>query len=300
MKMSLEQIIARLVGQADPAEAGSRPVSPAQGLAVSQRLRAIVDDAASAGAAQGQAADRGPAADALRLAAYLDGSMTDSERDAFEAELARSPARRDDLIAAVAWIEEITLQHQAPPAAATARAIALERGAPAAAAKHGAGFAGWIEWLLPRPRLAMATSALAMFAIVAVGLDIALHTNPQLRAVIQQQQQTGPGIGIPDESTRQPPERTFLPALPGDAFVLTADIINALIAYQGDPSPARRQEVLTALVRAGATPVAADGVRTILFQAGLMERLTQRTAPLPTRITVRHSMDGSVTIGMVN
>ena len=61
------------------------------------------------------------------------------------------------------------------------------RAASSAPAKRGAGFAGLIEWLLPRPRLAIATSALASFAIVAVGVDIALHTHPQFRQVIQSQ-----------------------------------------------------------------------------------------------------------------
>ena len=123
--MSLEQIIARLIGPAETGEGGPRPLSPAERRALSQRLRAIVDDdAAERGA---EAPDRGPAADALKLAAYLDGGMSASERDAFEAELVRSPARRDDLIAAVAWIEQISAQQEMPPADATALAIALER-----------------------------------------------------------------------------------------------------------------------------------------------------------------------------
>ena len=295
--MSLERIIARLIGQADPAEAGSRAVSPAEGRALSERLRAIVDD--ETGARGGAITDRGPAADALRLAAYLDGGMSASEREAFEAELVRSPARRDELIAAAAWIEEITAKHETPPAAATARALALDSPAPAVAAKGGAGFVGWIEWLLPRPRLALATSALAVFAIATVALDIALHTSPQLRSVIQQ---TGPqgGIDISQQSTRQPPERTFLPALPGDAVVLTAETINALIAYRDDPSPARRQELLAALARAGAPPMAADGVRSIVLQPQLTERLTQRTGALPTRISARLSVNGELTIAIAN
>jgi hypothetical protein len=297
--MSLERIIARLIGQADPAEAGSRPVSPAEGRALSERLRAIVDDE-TAGQG-GEAPDRGSAADALRLAAYLDGGMSASEREVFEAELVGSPARRDELIAAAAWIEEIAAKHETPPAAATARALALESPTPAVAAKGGAGFVGWIEWLLPRPRLALATSALAVFAIATVALDIALHTSPQLRSVIQSQQ-TGPqgGVDISQQSTRQPPERTFLPTLPGDAVILTAETINALIAYRDDPSPARRQELLAALARAGAPPMAADRVRSIAVQPQLTERLTQRTGALPTRISARLSVAGELTIAIAN
>jgi len=301
--MSLERSIARLVGQADPAEAGARPLSPAEGVALSQRLRAIVDDATGG---HGRAApDRGPAADALRLASYLDGSMTASERDAFEAELVRSPARRDELIAAAAWIDAIAAKHETPPAAATAYALALERPAASAAAKRGAGFTGWIEWLVPRPRLAMATSALAVFAIATVALDIALHTSPQLRAVIQSQPTApeSPGVDLTrplarDPQKTAPPERPFLPLLPGDAIILTAETINALVAYRDDPSPARRQELLAALTRAGAPPIAADQVRAITIVPQLMERLAQRAGALPTRISARLSVNGELTIAI--
>ena len=300
--MSLERIIARLVGQADPAEAGARALSPAEGVALSQRLRAIVDDATGG---HGRAApDRGPAADALRLAAYLDGSMSASERDAFEAELVRSPARRDELIAAAAWIDAIAAQHETPPAAATAYALALERPSPSAA-KRGAGFTGWVEWLVPRPRLAMATSALAVFAIATVAHDIALHTSPQLRAVIRSQPTApeSPGVDLTrplarDPQKTAPPERPFLPLLPGDAIILTAETINALVAYRDDPSPARRQELLAALTRAGAPPIAAEQVRAITIVPQLMERLGQRTGPLPTRISARLSVNGELTIAI--
>src|SRR5262245_53458980 len=101
-RMSLERIITRLIGQAEPGEGAPSPFSPAEGRALSQRLRAIVDG--EAGESGAKVPDRGTAADALQLAAYLDGSMSAAERETFEAELTLSPARRDDLIAAAAWI----------------------------------------------------------------------------------------------------------------------------------------------------------------------------------------------------
>src|SRR5262245_34223756 len=131
-RMSLERIITRLIGQAEAGEGAknppSSPISTAEGRALSQRLRAIVDGEASE--AGTKIADRGAAADALTLAAYLDGSMSAAEREAFETELTRSPARRDDLIAAAAWIDEIAARQTTPPADATALAIALDTGAP--------------------------------------------------------------------------------------------------------------------------------------------------------------------------
>ena len=75
--------------------------------------------------------------------------------------------------------------------------------APSAPAKRSARFSGWIEWLLPRPRLAIATSALATFAIVAVGIDIALHTNPQFRQVIQSQSSPPGGSDAPWQDRRR-------------------------------------------------------------------------------------------------
>jgi hypothetical protein len=303
--MSLERIITRLVGAAEPGEGGTRPVPPAEGRAWAQRLRAIVDgDADERGA---EARDRGLAADALKLAAYLDESMTASERDAFEAELTRSPARRDELIAAAAWIDEIAARQETPPAEATALAIALAAPAPAGAATRGGGFAGLIEWLLPRPRLAIATSALASIAIVAVGIDIALHTNPQFRQAIQSQSAApgGPVLNAPgDTLARQvpPSARTDRPSLPapqlGDPFMLTAETINALLAYRDDPSPGRQKALLAALARAGSAPIPPERVRAIMLQPQLYERLTQQRGDLPTWISARFTVAGELAIAI--
>ncbi len=303
--MSLEQIIARLIGPPETGDAGPRPQSPAERRALSRRLRAIVDD--DAGERGGVTPDHGPAADALKLAAYLDGGMSVSERDAFEAELVRSPARRDDLIAAAEWIEQMSARQEMPPADATALAIALEREAPSAPAQRSAGFAGWIEWLLPRPRLAIATSALATFAIVAVGIDIALHTNPQFRQVIQSQSMPAGGSDAPawQDISRLPPsnarpERPLLPPAPqlGDPILFTAETINALIAYRDDPSAARRQELLATLVRAGAPEIPADRVRSVALQPQLVERITQPLGGLPAQISARLSIDGELSISI--
>jgi hypothetical protein len=298
--MSLERIIAHLIGPAEGGQPGSRALSAAESRAISRRLRAIVD---GEGGAEG--ADSGPAAEALTLASYLDGSMTGAERAAFEAELVRSPARRDDLIAAATWLDEIAAKQEMPPPEVTARAIALET--PATPARRAAGFTGFVDWLLPRPRLAIATAILASIAIVAVGIDIALHTNPQFRQVVQSQSTPPsgslmPGGGWRDSSAREPtspPERPFLPAKPGEPIVLTAETINALVAYRDDRSPARRQDVLTALARAGAAPLPGDRVRAITVEPKLYERLTQPRG-LPTRIAARLSLDGELIVTIVN
>ena len=98
------------------------------------------------------------------------------------------------------------------------------------------------------------------------------------------------------------PERPFLPPAPqlGDPIVLTAETINALIAYRDDPSPARRQDLLAALARAGAPPIAADRVRSIVLQPQLYERLTQPRGGLPTWISAKLSLDGELAIAIAN
>jgi len=164
-----------------------------------------------------------------------------------------------------------------------------------------------IEWLLPRPRFAMATAALASIAIVAVGIDVALHTNPQFRQVIQPQIASpgGPVVGVPGDSTLRPPS-AMLPDRPGapapqlgDPIVLTAETINALIAYRNDASPARLKELLAALARAGSAPIPAESVRAIMLQPQLYERLTQR-GELPTAISARFAVGGELVIAIAN
>src|ERR1700680_3806108 len=79
-------------------------LSPEERRALALALHELFDqpgDAAKSGS------DQDATAGHMRLATYLDGGMTQQEKAAFEAELARSPARRDQLISAVAWLEEI-------------------------------------------------------------------------------------------------------------------------------------------------------------------------------------------------
>jgi hypothetical protein len=309
--MSLEQVIARLVGPAETGEGAPEPLSPAEGRALSQQLRAIVDGDLGE---QGEAtSDRGLAADALTLAAYLDGSMGTAERDAFEAELTRSPARRDELIAAAAWIDVLAARQEAAPADATALALALEPATPSGRGKSGAGgFAGLMEWLLPGRRLAMATSALASIAIVAVGIDVALHTNPQFRQLIETQSSPPSGPVTAPGGDGSPPIRPMFPsnakpeqpsqpaARLGDPIVLNAETINALIAYHDDPSAERRRRLLAALVRAGSAPIPAERVGAIVLQPQLYERLTQQRNDLPTRISARFTVAGEFLIAIAN
>lgn len=299
--MSLERIIAQLV---ETAEETAAPATRAQRRALARRLRTLLETDALPVNADRASIDRGAAADAARLAAYLEGALSDAERHAFEAELAGSPGRRDELMAALAWIDAVEAGAQTPPAELTALALALEPPA-VTPAKAGAGWTAWLERLLPRPRTAMA--ALASFAIVAVGVDIALHTSPTFRQAIEHPASDLPSPPAGDiNSTRlpapTPPDRAFLPVLPGNGspLLLTAETINALLGYRDDPGAARRQALLAALVRAGGQLPEADRVRSIRVQPELYERLRQRDGQLPTRIAAKFGIDGELVIAIAN
>ncbi|MCC6887100.1 MAG: hypothetical protein IT536_00970 [Hyphomicrobiales bacterium] len=301
--MTLAQIVAQLLGRASAEP--PRPLSPAEHAALSRRWREIVegDERTSDGLAGG-----GTGPDAFALARYLEGSMEAAERDAFEAQLVASPRRRDELLAAVAWADAVEATRMLPPAELTARAIALGTPVAATSSRTG-GPIGWIERLLPRPRLAVATAALATVAIVAVGLDIALHLRAPYRQSIQLRSTPSSDLARSGEMRPEPSARegaleqplapsTLAPSTPraDDRIVLTAETINALVAYHDQPTPARRQEVLAALARAGVTGFSGDRVRAIALQPKLHEQLTQRGGSLPTQIVVRLSLVGELTI----
>jgi hypothetical protein len=111
---------------------------------------------------------------------------------------------------------------------------------------------------------------------------------------------------VPDTFARQSPsnaktDRPVQPApQPGDPFVLTAETINALVAYRNDPSPARQQTLLAALARAGAAPIPADKVRAIMLQPQLYERISQQRGDLPHWISARLTIGGELVIAIAN
>ena len=282
--MSIEPIIARLIGRAETGEARPNPLSREESHALSQRLRALVREEAAGSSGP----DHGPAAEALRLATYLDGAMDPVERATFERELVDSPERRDELIGAVAWLDDLAAKRALPPADALELAMALDT--PAPPTPRGRGMAAIVEWLLPRPRLAMATSALATVAIAAVGLDIALHMSPLMNR---------PPVVESGQPTQATYDRPFLPnstIRPGqsDQILLTAETINAVIAYQDKPAEPQRLELLRVLARAGAPAFDARSVRSIALQPKLSERLRQRDGRLPTTISASLSLDGTL------
>src|SRR5262245_53279359 len=113
--MSIDTIINRLIGQAEQGDKSS-PAAPEASHELSQRLRELV----SADAGSSRPADRGQAEEALRLAAYLDGTMDAQERSTYERELAQSPERREEVVSAAAWFDEIETKMEQAPAGLSA------------------------------------------------------------------------------------------------------------------------------------------------------------------------------------
>jgi len=279
--MSMEFMIARLLGRAETGTLDQSALSHEDRQALAQRLRDLLDE----GSQGASGTDRGPAAEAAQLAAYLDGAMDSEERAAFERELLQSPQRRDELLSTAAWLDELAARPETPPADATELAMAL--GTPVSQPARRRGIAAFLESLLPRQRFAVA-SALAAVLIAVVGVDIAVRMTSQ--------------VGVPSV---QYGERTALPS-PGDPLrtwqgssnriVLTAETINALVAYRDNPEEPQRQALVRTLNRAGAAAFDNRNVRSITLQPRLVELLNNRSGPLPARLSAELAPDGTLTL----
>jgi hypothetical protein len=91
-------------------------------------LRARLAMSLSEGLRQGEGArgdEHSGEADHTRLAAFLDAALPRSEREAVAARLADDPALRAEVASAVALLDEVEAQPNAPPAGLVARAAAL-------------------------------------------------------------------------------------------------------------------------------------------------------------------------------
>ena len=269
------------------------------------RLRAIVDD--DAGEHVSEAADHGPAADALKLAAYLDGGMSASERDAFEAELVRSPARRDDLIAAVDWIEQMSAHQAMPPADATALAIALEREAPVRSCEA----VGRIQ------RLDRMAAAAATMGHRNLGAGHVRHRRGRHRHRAPHQSAVPAGDPIAVLAGRRlgcAGVAGYLATAAVECAAGTAIAPAGAAARRSNPVHRRDHQCVARLPRrsfggtaagsaggAGArwrAEIPADRVRAIAIQPQLVERLTKPRGDLPTQISARLSLDGELAISI--
>jgi len=248
----IEALIRRLAGGE-----GQEPLSPAEERA----LRLAVHDGAEETARSGE--DGGAAAEHLRLAAYLDGTMTAREKAAFEQELARSPAGREQLISAAAWLDDIEAKRQSAPDHLVRQALALH-----AAKSDETAEAWWQQWLpAPRRPWVLAAAALASVAIVIVGIQ-----------VVRQVTSSGPSFKLPEIAGVDRPAETR-PAALKRKIDASAELIGAVLAYDRNPGAQQRADLLARLKGSGTVGIDLDRIQTIEIEKALKDRLQTNPPP---------------------
>jgi len=293
----------------EPEPGGDGPESPADRRDLRLALHGLLD---GADARVARRANEDPAAEHMRIAAYLGGGMEAEERAAFEAELTRSPELRNELESAAAWLDATGEHTRSIPQALTAQAIAL------GAARQPAMPRTWLRALLgwPRatirsanPRLpgrapalaprsgarwAMAGTALAGILVIVAAAQILRHL---------------PGSGLPGTREMAHDERVVPPAeppLPSNSESKTAiaverigassDVIKAVKAYAGNPSVQNRDALIAALRQAKAEKL--NDTAAIYVKKELAERLDRQGEALPTEIVLKIFDDGTVLLDL--
>ena len=166
--ISINLLIRWLTGAAQPGGQGLVHLSPAARRGLARQLRERIDQDSGASEIAGDAGNDA-LAEAMRLAAYLDGRMKEDEKASFENDLAQSADRRRQLISALAWLDALSAQQISAPAHLIERAIALESSTQATvAAPWPRRIAGFVASLVPRNRRIFATASLAAIVVLAI------------------------------------------------------------------------------------------------------------------------------------
>ncbi len=194
------------------AEAGDRADGDAADV-LRARLAANVAEGLEQEARAASANVEGDAEDLARAAAYLDGRLAGSEREAFLASLAASPRRRADLASAAALLGAIEAEPKTVPAELSARAGS----AFAARAVHAKSARPMLAWRNRTIGWSLATLALLVLvpgALVVVGgrVDWPFHSEAPL-----------PSLGAPAPARLEEAVPQVPPAAPIDSFKLKAD-----------------------------------------------------------------------------
>jgi hypothetical protein len=251
---------------------GQEPLSPAEERA----LRLAVHAGAEETGARSRD-DRDAAAEHLRLAAYLDGTMTAQEKAAFERELAQSPAGREQLISAVAWSDDIDAKRQSAPDHLVRQAVALH------SARSGQTAGAWWQQWLPASRRpwVLAAGALASIAIAIVGV-----------LVVRQVTSPAPSFKLPDIAGVDRPAETRPAALKRKVDA-SAELTGAVLAYDRNPGAQQRADLLARLEGPGTAGIDLDRIRTIELEKALRDRLQTNppraislAAPAPDRLVL--------------
>jgi len=224
--------------------------------------------------------DRDPSAEHMRMAAYLDGGMTPDERAAYERELAQSPDRREELLSAVAWSDEIDAKRQAAPDHLVGQVLALD-----ARSSRKTADAWWRGWLPASGRqwVFAGASVLASIAIAFVAFQAARNA-------------PGPSFKLPDIAGLNGPRETR-PAISRVTIPMSDALAKALAAYDRNSGARERADLVAALKNAGRIPYDLEGA-TIEVAKPLHDRL-QRSEPLGA-VTLGPSLDGHLILGLAD
>lgn len=221
----------------------------------------------------GSRADRDPATENMRLAAYLDGGMTAEERAAFEQELAHSAGRREDLLSAVAWSDEIDAKREHAPDHVVQQVLALD--AMKTEASRGIWWRGWLpasrrQWIFA------GASALACVLVALIALQIL----------------SGPSFRLPEHVSTLNPQK----------IEVTAELMTALSAFdrnQGSQEQAKLVGALRAAALKSATTIFFDlDKATFDVAKPLHERLQQRD-PVKA-VSLGAGFDGHLVLGLAD
>jgi len=139
---------------------------PGEGGQASNRVRSRLVATLSEGL--GEAVPGASGTDIATMAAFLDGKLSESERERFASDLARQPALRADLESAASLVEETSTGKLTVPKHLMAQASAQFAPTPAPQRQvQRDTSSSWLAMLMPRQRLAWALVA-ALVVIVAV------------------------------------------------------------------------------------------------------------------------------------
>jgi hypothetical protein len=226
-----------------------------------------------AGSEPGGRSDRDPADEHMRLAAYLDGGMTPEEKAAFEQELAQSPDRREELLGAVAWFDELDAKRQPAPDHLVRQVLALERTVPRQ--KPEPWWRGWLP-VSGRQWAFAAASVVASIAVAVVALETVRNT------------------GGPPNIAEFNGSRERKPAVEGIKIPLSDALADALSAYDRNSGAQERAVLVAALKSARTIPFNLEGAA-IEVAKPLHDRLQR--SERPAAITVGLSLEGRVVLG---
>ena len=275
------------------------PVSPRVQRSISRRLYECIDARTGNGGEQSESAES-----AMRIAAYSDGNMDGQERAQFEKELVSSVERREELIRAAEWLDEIDSKRESAPEHLIRQAIALNVQAPQAQSiswKHR--LSEFLASLTPQTRWQVLTHGVTavLFLVVGITLTGQFFASPQKDIVVQLNPPSLSGETLPDQkSTVVLPTNNFWDEttnLTIGRVAISEELANALIAYYRSPSPTTQHDLLAILGQSKSLPIGPIPVKAIAVEPEFIARLSADPTTRPAILALKILAGGIMLIG---